>query len=275
MSGEDAAARLDFDRLGPEVTAAFAESGVVCLRGLLDAGEVEDLRAWIEVAIANPSPRFAGAPGRTYAVDTHLWTKFEGFRKVAFDSRIAEAAATVMGSRQVRLYYDNMFVKEPAAPEPTPWHQDLPYYRLGGRDVCSAWIALDPANAASGAMTYGLGTHGWGKMFRSNDDGDAGPAAFAPPFAGPAPDLDREPGLCPTVTFDLGPGDVVFHHLLTLHKAGPNTTRSLRRRVHTIRLAGDDAIWAERPFWKVAFETELPDGAPLDGPEFPILWPRA
>jgi hypothetical protein len=269
------ATKLDFDRLSPDVTRVFAESGVVCLRALLDEAQIEFLREWIDIALKNPSPRFASKPDRTYAVDTHLWPRLDGFRQIAFESGIAEAAATVMGSREVRLYNDTLFVKEPSAPEPTPWHQDLPYFRLGGPNNCSAWIALDPANEASGAMSYGLGSHRWEKMFRPVEF-DKPEHAFAEAgYDGPPPDLDLHPTLCETVSFGLRPGDVVFHHLLTLHKAGPNTSKGTRRRVHTLRLAGDDSIWVNRLYSTVEFKSDLPDGAPLTGEEFPILWPRS
>lgn len=263
---------LEFDTLCPEVTDAFAENGVVCLRGLVNQAGVEHLREWIEIAIANPSPRYAGKPNRTYIVDTRLWARFDGFREFAFASNVAEAAATVMGSREVRMFNDSMFVKEPSAPEPTPWHQDLPYFRLAGDNNCSAWIALDPANKASGAMSYALGSHRWGKMFRPVDFSRPGQFLTDDLFDGAAPDVDAHPELYPTVTFDLKPGDVVFHHLLTLHKAGPNSSQGTRRRVHTIRFAGDDSTWINRPFATAEFDDELEDGAPLEGSDFPILF---
>ncbi len=274
MIAEVETKKLEFDKLGPDVTEAFAENGVVCLRGLLDEAGVEDLRKWVEYAIKNPSPRFAGKPDRTYIVDTHLWPTLEGFRRVAFESKIPEAAAVVTGGNLVRMYNDSMFVKEPSAPEPTPWHQDQPYFRLGGDNNCTAWIALDYANAASGAMSYALGSHRWGKLYS--------PISFAKPdqilategFDGPPPDPDSDPSLCPTVGFNVKPGDVVFHNLLTLHKAGPNTSTGTRRRVHTIRFAAEDSVWINRPVSSVEFQLDLPDGSPLQGDDFPILWPK-
>ncbi len=169
-----------------------------------------------------------------------------------------------------------MFVKEPSSPEPTPWHQDLPYFPIDGRNVCSVWIALDPANEKSGAMSYALGSHRWGKMFQ--------PVMFGPTtadqqmpeesFDGPPPDIEADPRRYPTVTFDLQPVDVVFHHLLTLHKAGPNGSTGARRRVHTIRFPGDGVTWLNRPFSINEFEGERQDGEPLQGADFPVLWPQ-
>jgi hypothetical protein len=70
----------------------------------------------------------------------------------------------------------------------------------------------------------------------------------------------------------------VFFHMLTLHAAGgvgPNR----RRRVLSVRFLGDDMVHAPRP-WDTSppfpgLADELPPGAPMDHPLFPVLWERA
>ena len=260
--------------LGPEVTEDFARNGVVCLRGLLDGEWIRLLRAAIDQALLAPGPGRKSTPGSRYIVENSLWRHNESFRRFALESPIGRAAAIVMGCREARLYNDTMFVKEPGATEPTPWHQDLPYFKLAGANNCSVWIGLDPVTQASGAMSFALGSHRWGKMFRPINFGkDAGQASSEDAFDGFAPDIDATPERYPTASFDLEPGDVTFHHLLTLHSATPNSTADLRRRAHTIRFAGDGATWIDRPYSTAEFDTDLKDGEPLDGPLFPVLWP--
>ena len=53
-----------------------------------------------------------------------------------------------MGARQVRLYHDHLLVKEPGTRQPTPWHQDQPYYNVDGRQTCSVWMPVDPVAAS-------------------------------------------------------------------------------------------------------------------------------
>ena len=84
------------------------------MRGLLTGAEVDHLRKWVEVAINNPAKPVK--QNRTYMIETHLSARFEGFRDFIFNSRIAEAASVLMGSREVRFYNDTIFVKEPARP---------------------------------------------------------------------------------------------------------------------------------------------------------------
>jgi hypothetical protein len=65
--------------------------------------------------------------------------------------------------------------------------------------------------------------------------------------------------------------------MLTLHAAG-GVSGTSRRRVLSLRFLGDDMVHAVRN-WTTSppfpgLEDELPDGAPLDHPLFPILWSR-
>ena len=91
------------------------------------------------------------------------------------------------------------------------------------------------------------------------------------------PDIDGRPDGFRILGWELEPGDLVCFHMLTLHAAGgvdgPN-----RRRVLSLRFLGDDMVHAPRdwatspPFPGLA--DELPGGAPLDHPLFPLLWDR-
>ena len=54
-----------------------------------------------------------------------------------------------MGSTTARLYHDHMLTKEPGTRQPTPWHQDQPYYNVEGRQNVSFWIPVDPVSRAS------------------------------------------------------------------------------------------------------------------------------
>jgi ectoine hydroxylase-related dioxygenase (phytanoyl-CoA dioxygenase family) len=236
---------------------------------------VGHLRKWTEIAIetsADPSARrdayTAEMRRQAYIIETRLAARFDGFRDFALNSRCGEAAAACLGSQEVRLFNDTIFVKEPSAiSAPTPWHQDQHAFNLGGTKVCAIWIALDPVTEASGAMTYALGSHRWGKEFTLYTHPNE-------PFDGPPPDVDAHPELYPTASFDLEPGDAVFHHLMTLHKAGPNTTAGTRRRGYSIRFAGDGTYWFVRMHTTASIDTKLKSGEPLKDEAFPVLWPR-
>ena len=78
--------------------------------------------------------------------------------------------------------------------------------------------------------------------------------------------------------WELEPGDAVFFNMLTVHGAG-GVSGVNRRRVLSVRFLGDDMAHAPRR-WTTSppfdgLDAEIPDGAPMDHPLFPMLWTRA
>jgi ectoine hydroxylase-related dioxygenase (phytanoyl-CoA dioxygenase family) len=90
------------------------------------------------------------------------------------------------------------------------------------------------------------------------------------------PDIEGHRDDYAILAWELEPGDAVFFHMLTLHAAGGATRR---RRAFSVRFLGDDARHAPRE-WKTSPEfpglaEELPVGAPMEHPLFPVLWEAA
>lgn len=255
-----------------EYAGTFAQDGVVCIRNLLESMWIELLREEVEKIIHSPSKHSNTREGSNYIVEPGIWRRSEQFKRVLFESYLAEAAARIMGSSQARLYNDAMFIKEPnSSMELTPWHQDLPYFMADGPYNCSAWAGLDYADRDSGAMSYVLGSHRWGKIYSPVDFQNMTNLNLSDEFEVLKPDIDADPERYRTITFELEPGDVVFHHLLTLHKAGGNTHANRRRRVYAVRFVGENSVWKQRAFSSFEFDEKLEDGAPMEGINFPVL----
>lgn len=262
------------------VTADHVETlrqdGVVCIRQLIDPAWIAHLRDCVEVAVARRGPRSrdiaaeAGKAGRFHNED-FLWRNYPAFFDFIRDSGIVEAAAVLASSNSISLYNDHLLVKEPGTDAPTPWHQDGPYFRVSGDQVISCWIGLDPVRRETGAMGFVKGSHRWGKMYR--------PVAFASgqtrdseAFDGPMPDIDGEPEKYETVCYEMEPGDVTFHHALTIHGSSGNSSLTQRRRGYSVRLLGDDARYAYRPQTSYVIGEGLQDGGSILGhPDFPLL----
>ena len=259
-----------------EMIETFARDGVVLIPGLL-AGEVEALAQDVEANIAAPSavnrsykPADGSAP---FFQDYCNWQRFPAYKAAMLDTVMAEAAALLMRSAEARIFHEHVLVKEPGNSMPTPWHQDQPYYLVEGRQSVSFWVPLDPIPREI-ALEYVKGSHKWGKDFRPQRfDGTAlyqGDASEA------VPDVEAKRVELGVAGFAMQPGDAVAFDFRTLHGAPANHT-SNRRRAISFRYVGDDARFARRPgrtsppFPGLAFE----DGAPFDGPDFPVAWPRA
>ena len=188
------------------------------------------------------------------------------------ESPAAEIAAEIIGGRHVRLYHDHVLVKEPGTRQRTPWHQDLPYYNVAGRLNISMWFPVDPVPRES-TLEFVAGSHlGPWYMPRSFLDGQA--KWFPDGSLEELPDIEGGPDRFRVIGWELEPGDAVFFHMLTLHGAGG--AGAVQRRVLSVRFLGDDMVHAPRP-WTTSppfpgLEDELPAGAPMDHPLFPVLW---
>ena len=91
------------------------------------------------------------------------------------------------------------------------------------------------------------------------------------------PDIESAREKFPILGWAVEPGDVVCFHMLTLHAAG-GVQGPQRRRVFSVRFLGDDIVHAPRS-WVTSPEfpglrEELPAGARMEHPLFPVLWKR-
>ncbi|QUD88770.1 phytanoyl-CoA dioxygenase family protein [Phenylobacterium montanum] len=255
----------------------FARDGAVCLRGVIPPDLIALLREGIDANLAEPSPRAKVAsrpddPGY-FVEDFCNWRDNDAYRRFIFESRLGEIAADLMGSNSARLYHDHMLTKLPGTRQPTPWHQDQPYYNIDGRQNCSFWIPVDPVSEAS-TLQFVAGSHlGPWLMPRSFMDDQA--RWFPEGSLADLPDIEADRSAWRILGWPLQPGDVVCFHMLTLHySAGADA----RRRVFSVRFLGDDITHAPRA-WTTSpdfpgLEAELPPGAPMDHPLFPIVWPQ-
>jgi ectoine hydroxylase-related dioxygenase (phytanoyl-CoA dioxygenase family) len=258
---------------------AFQRDGALCVRGLLTAGQVETLRVGVDHNLKFPSVR-AKIASRTddpgyFVEDFRCWQENEHYRRIIFDSALGEVAASLMRSRTARLYHDHMLTKESGTRQRTPWHQDQPYYNIEGRQNISFWIPVDPV-ARESTLEFVAGSHrGPWLMPRSFMDKQA--KWFPEGSLADLPDIESNREAHRILGWDLEPGDAVCFHMLTLH-ASAGVAPGTRRRVVSVRFLGDDITHAKRP-WKTSpefpeLEDELPYGAPMHHPLFPIVWQR-
>jgi ectoine hydroxylase-related dioxygenase (phytanoyl-CoA dioxygenase family) len=252
---------------------AYRRDGAVVVRALLDAEELELARAGVEENLRNPSPRaiIASAPGDpgVFFEDFRNWRENAAYRRLATASAAPRIAARLMGAGVTRLYHDHLLVKEAGAAQPTPWHQDQPYYNIDGRQTCSLWIALDPVPPES-SLRFVAGSH-LGPWLMPRAFLSAERRWFPEGSLAELPDIDASPGAFSVLNWALEPGDAVAFHMLTLHAAA-GTAR--RRRALSLRDIGDDVTHAPRA-WKTSpdfTDLDLPAGAPMDHPMFPVVW---
>ena len=259
--------------------AAFRADGVVLLRGLF-GDWIESLRRGVAANMAEPGPDSRhyrdgpgpdGSDGPEFFGDYCNWQRIGEYRGFLLDSPAAAVAGDLMGASEVRLFHEHVLVKQPGASTPTPWHHDQPYYCVDGFQTCSLWLPLDPVPRET-AIEFVAGSHRWNTWYRPERfDGSAlneGDGLTAiPDIEGNRADYDIR-------GWAMEPGDAVAFSFLTLHGAPANLSRTTSRRAFSSRWVGDDARFAVRggitspPFREV----DLPHGAKLDHPAFPVVW---
>ena len=263
--------------IGPADIAAFQRDGAVVLRQLFTPEQIHWLSTGIDWNLANLSPLAkvasrADDPGR-FVEDFCTWQQNPHYRQFIFHSAVAEAAGALMQSDSARLYHDHMLTKEANTRQRTPWHQDQPYYNIEGRQNVSFWIPVDPVSRERTLEFVGGSHRGPWLMPRSFMDAQA--RWFPDGALADLPDIEANRTSFPILGWATQPGDAVAFHMLTLHGA-PGTSGPRRRRVFSVRFMGDDVRHAPRR-WRTSPEfggllEQLPAGAPMDHPLFPVLW---
>jgi len=205
---------------------------------------------------------------------TGTWQRHPLIRELALSSPLPEIAAVLMRSQKVYLYDDQVLVKPPGTMEKTAWHQDMGYDNIQGEKACGIRVPAGRETPEMGLVQYLRGSHKSGTIFTVNyfisnatnpdDEGKEIPA-----IDGHEADFDL---VCPAPVL----GDVVVHHLRTLHGAGGNRSRTSVRRGITVRYGGDDVTHKFRKHAPPQDLSDLQDGDPLDkDPERrPVVWPR-
>lgn len=261
--------------LTPEEIRRYRDDGVVMIKGAIDPNWLKLIEAGVDKARTNMSAqgRFMSRKTTGYQMDTFLWKHVDEIRDAIYYGPFAHWAKQLMGSEQVRFFYDQMFVKEPGTDTPTPWHQDLSFWPIRGEQISSFWIPLDPVTRESSGLMYVRGSHKWSQRFKAISPDYV--AAIIDEKMDDVPDINANLDKYDLLDWDMQPGDILMFHPLTLHGSYGNHHRTRRRRALALRWTGDDVVWA--PTSKrmpVHYRHDSVIGGSLTGAAFPRILPE-
>lgn len=259
---------------------AYRERGAAVLRKAFDPRWVEILLAGFERNLASPGPNARhynkGKGTGFFFADAAMWRQIPEFEDFMLHSPAAEIAGRLMGSRKISLFFDNIFIKAPRTPAPTPWHHDLPYTPMDGGPMCSLWLALDRVPRGNSPQ-YVAGSHRWGKELRPRSffdpERDYDGKGFTSSRLEAMPDIDAQRDRFEILSWEMEPGDVQAFDGLTVHSAPGNTT-DRPGRTFVSRWAGDGAVYADRgpETYPIFPDSGLKPGDPLESRAFPVVW---
>ncbi|MDQ0382717.1 phytanoyl-CoA dioxygenase family protein [Amycolatopsis thermophila] len=261
-----------------EVTAAecehFYEHGWVFLPGLVDASTAARLLADARQLLGDsgdgerPAERMNDRTGKNDLTIFHDYynpsADSSAFAAVSLSAAMGRNASELLGGgTPIRRYEDLLGVKLPvgndsghAGKAETRFHQD----GLGNAPVSMSglnfWIALAPVSPESGSMRFYSGSHRFGNL---------GPDPRNHPYS-------RYWKLSEPLTYR--PGDATAHFDLTVHGAPVNETDRPRWGYINSYFPAD-AVYlgsAHRRVDALRERGEATVGAPLDHPEFPLVF---
>lgn len=142
---------------------------------------------------------------------------------------LGEWAAAITGAEGVQVWWVQLLYK-PSLPPDTPaktnvgWHQDRYYWQQWeeGSELFTAWIALSDVAKDCGPMKFARGSHRWG-LHNAGDFFAQNLEAQREAIAIPEGETWEE------VSGLMQAGGLSFHHCLTFHGSGQNTSGKPRR----------------------------------------------
>jgi len=244
-----------------ELVTAYREDGFVRVRGVLDPDQVERFRASAEAFLAAHRTDSLEKRG-AFSQLVNVWQRDGTLRALTLDPRLGRIAERLAGF-PLRLWHDQMLVKEPHNNVATEFHQDRPYWpHAGDRLPLSAWIALVDVPPERGCMTFLPGTQDR--------------TGLRPQDLHHEDDLfEVDPSLrwVPRITVPLRAGDCTFHSGYTGHMALPNRT-DVARLAHVVIYMDEATTYSGAPH-VVTDPLGLVPGDRLDGDAFPRPWAGA
>lgn len=207
--------------------AFYHENGYVVVRGLLTPEEAAGLRAECHALAERLSAKEsidATWGSAREAVPEAKDTRIMHCHNVQFysaaltrllsDPRLTDRAANIIGSENVQLHHNKMFIKPPEKGSPFPMHQDAPYFPHDRHSMIAAILHFDDAPIEKGCVRVVPGSHKLGILEHSSQGG------WHLPF-------EQYP-IESAVPCEAKAGDVLFFSYLTIHGSGINVSDEAR-----------------------------------------------
>ncbi len=217
--------------------------------------------AWgLEGTNQTPSDPFYA---RVYLQIFGLAREDERLRSCALDPRLGQIAAQLLSTDAVRLYHDQALTKRPGD-HYTAWHLDAPFWSFHSSKALTMWIAFDDATVENGCLSYLPGSHRTASFDRKAQISEQFDALM---------DLYPEWRTVKPVQVPCRAGTVVFHHGLTAHSAGPNSTAQERRAFACSFMADGVTFNGQRDVMSLSEFHQLRVGDRLDNDaRYPMVW---
>lgn len=205
----------------------YNDNGYILIKGLFSAERAQQYRAHGHALIERLSKResvdatwgsaregVAGAQ-KTSLLHCHDVQYYDSlFSSLLVDDALTSVAADIIGSQNVQLHHNKMFIKPPEKGSPFPMHQDHPYFPHEKHSMIAVILHFDNAPIEKGCVRVVPGSHKNGPLQHMDQGG------WHLPFS--------EYPVESAVPCEAEAGDALFFSYLTVHGSGINVSDEAR-----------------------------------------------
>jgi len=239
--------------ISDEAVQRYRHEGFAHVSGVITAEQAARFHA---AALGLASRMASLHQGPIFTQLVNAWREDAILSQLTLDPAIGAIAERLAGVR-LRLWHDQVLIKQPHNQAPTEFHQDQPYWpHANSTQPISAWIALCDVPVERGCMTFIPGSHTRTELPMQNLSDHASLFTICPDLT-----------WAPRVTVPLKAGDCTFHHGRTAHMATANMTDD-PRVAHVVIYVDATTIYTGRRH-VVTNPLDLQAGGPLAGELFP------
>jgi hypothetical protein len=165
-----------------------------------------------------------GMPLMDFPEKPSIWSKshllFPWIDEIVRHPAILDAIEDLIGPN-IRVFHNNVFVKEPRSSSIVTWHQDGAYNGMQPPEVVTAWVALTESTPEMGCVRILKGSHKHGLRVHVDRKTEGNLLSRGQRIETLE---DAE-----VIDFALTPGTMSLHHSYCVHVSEPN--RSAQRRI--------------------------------------------
>lgn len=248
----------------------FRENGFVKLKHVLSPETIQYMDKTISAEVVRLNTQHLPMEerdtyGKAFLQIMNIWTRSALVKEIVFSKRLAKLAADLMGVDGVRMYHDQALFKEPGGGH-TPWHADQYYWPLANDNTATAWIPLQETGLELGPVEFSAKSQQLqeGRTLKISDDSEN--------------IIQKKLTLndFKKVVEPFETGEVSFHSGWVFHRAGANSTNSMRKVMTVIYMDKDMRLKAPANDNQQAdWDTWCPGavvGELIDTPLNPILY---
>lgn len=159
------------------------------------------------------------------------------FKRTALESRVAQIAGQLVGSRGARFHHSKINSKLPHTATQVKWHQDFPFTPHSNDDLVTSLLLVSEVTPENGPLKVIPGSHK-GPLFSHWQNNR---------FTGGVEDAVIEECCQQPVSCYGSPGSVCFMHTRLLHASSPNNTEQPRTLFISVYAAEDALPFGDNP----------------------------